>query len=355
MPCKRDTYAEPLTAETIQEVTSTFIEGPFEVQYIVRQGRKVISEDTNPGFARKAFIASNGQIFVLKNIPQYASSRPEAEARLALQCELRNKSLPIPEFLPQLGSPSSFIYHRHSTPGQLYTMQKVVKGVTAEHLSAASENVIDLLLRIHSVLKRSSIKLQRSSPFAVLKGLLRISFDELVDRGRIRSKTDADAAAKLLIAWRRHLSIYEREARDAGYYDRFQLIHGDCHLQNFLFNTSHQVIACLDFDDAKIDNPLNDFGRFITSTAIFDFYSHPNSFPEIPTTINGQLLESQLAICYEAERHTRDAALAFACVIKCCSLQVALLGFLSGAFLLVRIEEIILFQRRLECALNDHL
>ncbi|MNN12413.1 Phosphotransferase enzyme family protein [compost metagenome] len=130
-------------------------------------------------------------------------------------------------------------------------------------------------------------------------------------------------------------------------------MHGDFHLNNLLFSSSGTVSAILDFDDAKNDNPIQDFARLAVSLCIFRFYVDPQRpLALLPTSVDLPLLLELFAHLkgVEIARITKGP---FLPTLKCIALQMAFIGLLSGMYGTAQLRELRLFPTMLDAGCQE--
>ena len=147
---------------------------------------------------------------------------------------------------------------------------------------------------------------------------------------------------------------YFRTAKNCGYFLHTQPVHGDFHINNLLFSSSGKVTALLDFDDTKIDNPIQDIARIAASLAVFDFFNSPNNpLRNIPTDVDLALLRYIMGLYFHGRPIQKDLLNTFIPTLKCISLQMGFIGILSGSLGLDKINELMLLPQMLEDRLGD--
>ncbi|MEB0043074.1 MULTISPECIES: aminoglycoside phosphotransferase family protein [unclassified Pseudomonas] len=332
----------------IQQVAGAFISAPVRLLAVVRQGRKALHQAFSSGISNKFFMETEGlERFVLKEAPPYASSLSFCRASLQFQQHLARSGLLIPEYRSLSDDNTTFHFVLlEDGRERIFTLQRLADGYEFPSLPMIVKGAVDALYSLHtSALSMPNNKLPHYNVFDCVNDLLvqgRIEPEPKLNCQWLRHKTKVLELIKTF-SWT--VNHYKVQAESVGYFEDIQPVHGDFHLNNLIFSSSGAVSAMLDFDDAKNDNPIQDFARLAVSLCIFSFHIDPQRpLALLPTSMDLPLLLELLA-------HSKSVEIArikkgpFPPTLKCIALQMAFIGLLSGMYGTAQLRELRLFRQ----------
>ncbi|AZD60999.1 hypothetical protein C4K18_3026 [Pseudomonas chlororaphis subsp. aurantiaca] len=340
----------------IQQIAGAFLGAPVRLLSAVRQGRKILHQAFSSGISNKFFLeAETLERFVLKEAPHYANSLPFCRASLQFQQHLSRSGLLIPEYHSL--SDDNTIFHfvlledgRH----RIFTLQQLADGSEFPSMPMIVKGAVDALYSLHTAaLSLPNNNLPHHNVFDCVSDLLtqgRVELEPKLNSQWLQHKTEV---LELIKAFSWQVNHYKAQAESVGYFEAIQPVHGDFHLNNLLFSSRGAVSAILDFDDAKNDNPIQDFARLAVSLCIFRFHADPQRpLALLPTSIDLPLLIELLAHAkgVESDWITNGP---FVPTLKCIALQMAFIGLLSGMYGTAQLRALRLFPAMLDAGCQE--
>ncbi|CRM79519.1 aminoglycoside phosphotransferase family protein [Pseudomonas fluorescens] len=340
----------------IRQVAAAFVSEPVRVLPLVRQGRKTLRPAFSSGISNKFFLETAArERFVLKEAPAYANSLPFCQASLQFQQHLSRDGLLIPEYCCLSDDHTRFhLVQLEDGRERIFTLQRLADGGDFPCLPSLVRGAVDALHSLHtSALSLPDNHLPHGNVFDCVTDLLAQGRDELETKLNGPWRPYKTEVLALISAFSWQVNHYKSQAESAGYFERTQAVHGDFHLNNLLFNDRGTVSAILDFDDAKNDNPIQDFARLTVSLCVFKFHRDPQRpLAVIPTSVDVPLLLELLA-------HSKNIEILqflkgpFVPTLKCIALQMAFIGLLCGMYGTDQLRELRLFPAMLDAGCNQ--
>jgi len=344
----------------IQQVAGAFIGAPVRLLSAVRQGRKTLRQALSSGVSNKFFLESETlERFVLKEAPCYANSLSFCRASLQFQQHLSRSGVLIPEY-HSLSSDNTLFHFVLLEDGRhrIFTLQRLASGSEFPSMPMIVKGAVDALYSLHAAaLSLPNNNLPRHNVFDCVNDLLtqgRVELEPKLNGQWLQHKTEV---LELIKAFSWQVNHYKARAESVGYFEAIQPVHGDFHLNNLLFCSRGSVSAILDFDDAKNDNPIQDFARLAASLCIFRFHADPQRpLAPLPTSVDLPLLIELLAHAKGVDRDWITMG-PFVPTLKCIALQMAFIGLLSGMYDTAQLRALRLFPAMLnaECQELDSL
>lgn len=339
----------------IQQVARAFVNAPVQILAEVRQGRKILGQVFSSGISNKFFLETEElERFVLKEAPPYASSLPFCRASLKFQQHLGRSGLLIPEYRSLSDDKTTFHFVLlEDGRERIFTLQRMADGNEFPSVPMIVKGAVDALYSLHTSALSLPNNLPHHNIFDCVNDLLvqgRIELEPKLNNQWLQYKTEV---LELIRTFSWQINLYKAQAESVGYFENIQPVHGDFHLNNLLFSSGGAVSAILDFDDAKNDNPIQDFARLAVSLCVFRFHVDPQRpLALLPTSMDLPLLLELLAHSkvVDIARITKGP---FLPTLKCIALQMAFIGLLSGVYSTAKLQDLRTFPTMLDTGCQE--